>query len=73
MNATTEESVTAQVEWFTKEWRRWRGASFRWFWYVKSDVVSIAALRDVARNLKIENPATTRAALREQFYIAWVR
>ena len=73
MNATTKESVIVQVEWFTKEWRRWKGASFRWFWYFKSDVVSITALRAVARNLKIENPATTRSELREQYAAAWTR
>ena len=72
MNATTEESVTAQIEWFTKEWRRWKGASFRWFWCFKSERVSITALRAAAAILKINNPAATRSELRAQFAAAWV-
>ena len=72
MNA--EESVAAHAKWLVARIHanKQAGSDFSWFWESIVSQFTVAVLRDAARILKIERPAKTRAALREQFAAAWV-
>jgi hypothetical protein len=72
---TPEESVTAYAEWTVERWFAYVGTTmtFTGFWDSIASQVTVAVLRDAARILKIDKPAKTRSALREQFAVAWTR